>query len=197
MDEGFNKEIEYEIANGDPEGVFAIDAVFGLVTLQKPLDFEKTQRFELSVTVRDRGNPSLSSTANITVDILDVNDNKPEFEFLCYHGSIRAHDADSGINQELEYFIVHSDQDFPFYIIDGDIKVERGIGRQNRGHVLYTFDVIVQDKGKPPLSSTTHVRIYVLPVVKPLEYAIYSDSNSFLFMCIFGMFFFIILLTSI
>ncbi|MFN3236993.1 MAG: PilC/PilY family type IV pilus protein, partial [Pseudomonadales bacterium] len=58
---------------------FAIDNS-GQITVADvdQLDFETTPQFNLDVTVRDNGLPSLEATATITIDINNLNDNRPE-----------------------------------------------------------------------------------------------------------------------
>ncbi|VDQ01812.1 unnamed protein product [Trichobilharzia regenti] len=47
--------------------------------LQKPLDYEQTPAYFLTIEARDRGQPPLSSTAVLTVHVDDENDNRPQF----------------------------------------------------------------------------------------------------------------------
>lgn len=51
----------------------------GSVILQSALDFETTQSYNLVISAEDTGFPPLSGTANLLINLLDVNDNFPEF----------------------------------------------------------------------------------------------------------------------
>ncbi|VDP46192.1 unnamed protein product [Schistosoma margrebowiei] len=51
----------------------------GDLWLQKPLDYEQTSAYFLTIEARDRGQPPLSSTAVLTVHVDDANDNQPQF----------------------------------------------------------------------------------------------------------------------
>uniref|UniRef100_A0A3Q1ET17 Cadherin domain-containing protein n=1 Tax=Acanthochromis polyacanthus TaxID=80966 RepID=A0A3Q1ET17_9TELE len=59
------------------------DKMFSLVT-KSPLDREKQSHYELTVTAKDAGQPSLSSEKTISVVVSDVNDNSPEFSLSPY-----------------------------------------------------------------------------------------------------------------
>ncbi len=41
-----------------------------------------TNHIQVGIEVSDSGTPSLSSQSSITVNILDINDNLPEFEVI-------------------------------------------------------------------------------------------------------------------
>ena len=60
----------------------------GLVTLKKPLDFEDRSSYDMVITAQDSGIPSLSSTANILITFLDIQDQKPFFVNAPYSVSI-------------------------------------------------------------------------------------------------------------
>lgn len=53
--------------------------LIGDLWLQKPLDYEQTSAYFLTIEARDRGQPPLSSTAVLTVHVDDANDNQPQF----------------------------------------------------------------------------------------------------------------------
>ena len=74
-----NNQVSFSITAGNDAGNFAIDAASGEITVADgaELDFETTQSFALEVTVVDAGDPQLSGTANITINLEDVNENAP------------------------------------------------------------------------------------------------------------------------
>ena len=86
-DIGTNQDLVYRIINptGSP---FKIDAN-GLITVkQQVLDYESQESYVLTVQVSDLGSPVLSSTAEYTVGILNVNDETPGFAALAYFGEL-------------------------------------------------------------------------------------------------------------
>lgn len=81
----------------------------GLITSKKRIDYEKVKTIKLSAIVTDTGIPQLSSTADITIDVININDNDPIFDMDIYNftvrensprgtivGQIRATDNDDG-----------------------------------------------------------------------------------------------------
>uniref|UniRef100_A0A182QKL0 Cadherin domain-containing protein n=1 Tax=Anopheles farauti TaxID=69004 RepID=A0A182QKL0_9DIPT len=100
-------------------GFFEIHNTTGLVRTRSRIDYETTPVVRFNVTVVDTGVPQLTSTAQITVDVVNTNDNDPEFEQPEYVlqvrenspvgtlvGMVRANDADAGLYGQLTYSIV-------------------------------------------------------------------------------------------
>ncbi|XP_039872377.1 protocadherin alpha-7-like isoform X5 [Simochromis diagramma] len=150
------------------------------LVLQKPLDREKENEHKLILTAIDGGNPPRSGTLNVTVIVLDSNDNHPFFSEEVYsvkipenverHRSvivIKANDLDEGVNGEIEYFF-GSELDpkvYDTFSLDkdtGEIRVKGGIDFENME--VYKLDVHATDKGQPPMSTDCRVIIKVLDV---------------------------------
>ena len=53
------------------------------------LDREERSSYTLRVKAKDRGNPVLSSETTVTVNIVDINDNNPDFTENTYKGSVK------------------------------------------------------------------------------------------------------------
>jgi protocadherin Fat 1/2/3 len=75
-DIGPNTDTQYYIIEGDPEGKFKVRKN-GDIFVNRPLDRETVPRYHLVVAATDGG---FVSTATVTVDILDANDNSPVCE---------------------------------------------------------------------------------------------------------------------
>lgn len=60
----------------------------GLLKLASTLDFEKLKKFAIAVIAIDSGKPPLSSTCEIDIEILDVNDNPPRFMQSIYQATV-------------------------------------------------------------------------------------------------------------
>jgi hypothetical protein len=119
-DEGVNAKITYSI-DSISEGKFNIDPTSGEISTNITLDYEVSPRYEITVTAKDSGTPSLSSTAKVIVTVEDLNDNYPNFPGD-YTTSLQentagtvirveANDPDSGVNGEIEYSITAGDDD--------------------------------------------------------------------------------------
>ncbi|XP_041446777.1 cadherin EGF LAG seven-pass G-type receptor 3-like isoform X1 [Xenopus laevis] len=78
-DYGENARVEYKLTGVKPETPFVINSATGWITVSGPLDREQVEQYVLGVEARDHGNPSLSASAGVTITIMDVNDNRPEF----------------------------------------------------------------------------------------------------------------------
>ena len=68
--------LTYTITAGNADGIFAIDAGTGAITVtdNTNLDYETTQQYILTVEATDGTN---SDTAAVTIDVTNVNDNAP------------------------------------------------------------------------------------------------------------------------
>ncbi|XP_011820507.1 PREDICTED: protocadherin alpha-1 [Mandrillus leucophaeus] len=89
------------------------------LVLDSALDRESLSVFELVVTARDGGSPSLWATASVSVEVADVNDNAPAFaqpEYTvfvkennppgCHIFTVSARDADAQENALVSYSLV-------------------------------------------------------------------------------------------
>nr|XP_046262778.1 protocadherin-12 isoform X2 [Scatophagus argus] len=56
---------------------FSIHPTSGVISAQRPLDYEETHTYSFIVEAIDQGHPPLTSTATVQIDIEDVNDNYP------------------------------------------------------------------------------------------------------------------------
>ncbi|GFN76593.1 cadherin-related tumor suppressor-like [Plakobranchus ocellatus] len=124
-DSGLNGEIQYLITGGNPEGLFSINADNGRLVVEGELDYEQQKSYIVKITARDRGLEYREVSKDFTINLLDVNDNKPLFEQDYYDGYIRenspgltriitvlATDADTSfLNTEIHYSLVNSGGD--------------------------------------------------------------------------------------
>ncbi|AWP05365.1 putative protocadherin-23 [Scophthalmus maximus] len=76
-DSGMNGQIEYSIVSGNHNDAFILDSVRGILATNVLLDREITPSYKLVLQAADRGNPPLSGTTTIRVQVVDVNDNSP------------------------------------------------------------------------------------------------------------------------
>ncbi|TDH07312.1 hypothetical protein EPR50_G00104650 [Perca flavescens] len=56
---------------------FSIHPTSGVISIQRPLDYEESHTYSFMVEAIDQGHPPLTSTASVQIDVQDVNDNYP------------------------------------------------------------------------------------------------------------------------
>ena len=113
-DIGENSIIRYSFSN--PNVPFGIDQISGIIRVSAKLDREMQDFYNLTLIATDLGMPSLTSSAILQIQILDVNDNAPSFNanelnfYLLENqpigteiGNITASDPDLGINADIVY----------------------------------------------------------------------------------------------
>ncbi|XP_023667319.1 protocadherin-20 isoform X1 [Paramormyrops kingsleyae] len=179
-----NGQVEMQMLNGS--GPFVVDNSQSIMRCAAELDREKQDRYELWVLARDRGQPSLSSTAKVTVFIEDVNDNQPHIilpssNFSCLTvlpdtalGStitrIFAIDKDSGINSDISYHIGACEppgcSSFQIGAHSGNITLAQQLLLKDYG--IHRLLIVVRDSGRPvPLQSTVWVNLLVNTSLEP------------------------------
>ncbi|GBP81327.1 Fat-like cadherin-related tumor suppressor homolog [Eumeta japonica] len=176
-DSGVNADVYYAIAGGDEHDTFAIDRNSGAISIARPLDYEKTQEYMLTVQAVDGGEPPLNDLASINITVLDCNDNPPVFAQNIYEARVRedasvgyrvvqaiADDADTGPSGRVIYSIERGNENTHF-IIDPDtgyVSVTATLDRETRD--FYELIVRADDRGVPALHSTAVLRIRVTDV---------------------------------
>ncbi|XP_065817456.1 cadherin EGF LAG seven-pass G-type receptor 3 [Labrus bergylta] len=78
-DSGDNARLEYRLTGTSSDTPFIINSATGWVTVKTILDRESVEHYFFGVEARDYGMPPLSATASVTITVMDVNDNRPEF----------------------------------------------------------------------------------------------------------------------
>ncbi|KAJ8412621.1 hypothetical protein AAFF_G00129570 [Aldrovandia affinis] len=176
-DIGANAEIYYSIRSGNEFGNFKINAVTGIISVSKALDFEVCKGYFLTVEAWDGGTPPLGAVTMVTIELMDVNDNAPMFNQDIYNVVISedaaigqsvvqlvAEDLDSQLNGQIVYSIVTGDRGNQFYIssASGLMRVNKELDRETISN--YYLVVQAQDSGSPPMSSAVTVNINVSDV---------------------------------
>jgi hypothetical protein len=84
---GPNSDISFSIVHdkNNASDIFEVDAASGQLMLKRHLDRERQKRHLVTVVATDRGSPRpLSATTLVVVDVVDSNDNAPEFDDADY-----------------------------------------------------------------------------------------------------------------
>lgn len=83
-DSGENARLEYRLTDITPGFPFTINNSTGWITVSEELDRETTDYYTFGVEARDHGIPVMSSSASVSITVLDVNDNVPTFTEKIY-----------------------------------------------------------------------------------------------------------------
>ncbi|XP_074068835.1 protocadherin-1 isoform X4 [Macrotis lagotis] len=141
-----------------------------------PLDYEKVKDYTIQIVAVDSGNPPLSSTNSLKVQVIDVNDNAPVFTQSLTEVAfpennnpgdlvteVSASDADSGSNAQLIYSLEPEPAAKGLFTISpesGEIRVKTSLDREQRDS--YELKVVAADQGNPSLQGTATVLVNVL-----------------------------------
>ena len=179
QDFGENSTASYSIIDGNEDDLFAIDAVTGDISVAGELDFEEEEIYELVIGATDVGPviTRLSSEVNVTVSVLDRNDNRPELSQASYQLyvaentppsspllQLNASDDDSGVNQEIIFSLSFTIDPLAMgvFSVDGDtglLSLTSPLDRETKD--TYSFTVIVADGGTPSLNSSAIIMIFI------------------------------------
>nr|ABL75854.1 protocadherin 2A14 [Takifugu rubripes] len=183
-----NEHFEIDISQIEEEKV-------PFLVLKKTLDREHKDKHKLIVTAVDGGKPPRSGALNVTISVLDSNDNRPIFNQEIYQISIKenikagtsvfrllASDPDEGSNGEIEYTLGKTLRRkiydiFELDTITGIITVKGTVDYEE--NEIYKLDVEASDKGTPPLTGECRVIIKIIDVNdNPPEIEVTSLSNT-------------------
>ena len=179
-DKGDNKRLTFYLLpqyrkGGSHEVPFDVMENDGRVITNTELDRELKSSYEFEIGVRDHGIPPLNSSVKVTVQVLDVNDEKPYFKFpktpenntvitlnqvsKTPITSIIAEDDDYGINKELMYFISEGNEEDIFSLDSetGDLYIVKYV--HLTANKEYTMTIAVYDKGQPSLFNKEELHV--------------------------------------
>ncbi|XP_028315328.1 protocadherin-19 isoform X2 [Gouania willdenowi] len=189
-DLGMNGTVSYSIVPGEIKHMDVNTYVSinpsGRIYSMRSFDHEYTRTFDFKVLARDNGNPSLSSNATVRIVVLDVNDNTPvmtnpplvngtaEVSIPRNAGvgymvtQVKADDYDEGENGRLTYTISEGDRAF-FEIdpVNGEVRSTRMFGENTKSN--YEITVVARDHGKPSLSASAYIVVYLSPDLNAQE----------------------------
>ena len=175
IDSGANMEVTYRVFSNS-QGNFEVDLISGLIKTTSSLDREQTDMYNLVIVAFDSGSPFMSSTATVSIAILDVNDNIPIFSQSLYTGDVDENDSgsivvildasDLDLNLNSVLFFEYQDPIFgstlPFTInsVSGEISVSGLLNRESMD--MYHFPVVVHDSAvSNQLTATSDVIISI------------------------------------
>lgn len=173
-DSGNNAKVHYELRS-ESWTDFYIEPTDGTIRAMKPFDREQKDHYEFLALAIDGGDEPHTSTATVSLTILDENDNRPNFELAYYEfkvpenhpqekvvGQVVAKDRDSENNGIVTYTIAENSKNVIPFKLDpnGFLKTKRPLDRESEKR--YDFTIIATDQGSPKrLSSSVNVTVLV------------------------------------
>ncbi|XP_043864280.1 cadherin-87A [Drosophila mojavensis] len=168
---------EFNITAND---YFAINHTTGTIYTTARLDYEAVKEVKLTATVSDTGVPPLTATADIVIDIINLNDNEPHFTQAEYYfnitensprgtvaGKVEAHDSDVGAFGELTYTLIgENNKYFSVDAYTGNVMVANASILDREQLKELTLSVVAQDKAPATVqkSATATIHINILDV---------------------------------
>lgn len=165
----------YEILPESP--YFAIDERTGVVTNKQRLDYEASPELNMTIVAYDAGIPPLSSTAQVVVTLINVNDQSPVFSAKVYEARIAEHspagtfvltvsakDGDAGSFGLITYSLTGENAKYFDIDASGTITVADVDGLDRERSPSVTLLVAASDLAPPGARRTT-----IIPVEVQLE----------------------------
>ena len=131
--------LQYSITAGNDMQYFRVDPDTAEIFLTKTLDLETLDgdKFSIELTARQKNSELKTATASLEIEVIDVNDNKPEFEVEQYNMTVienlpvgfrimqfTALDRDRGENAKFHYVLEDPSQAFGLES-DGSLVLSR------------------------------------------------------------------------
>uniref|UniRef100_A0A8D0GHX8 FAT atypical cadherin 2 n=1 Tax=Sphenodon punctatus TaxID=8508 RepID=A0A8D0GHX8_SPHPU len=185
--------LTFHITSGKPQGFFAIDPVTGLISTSRQLDREYKAEHILEVSVSDNGDPALTSTSRVVLQVLDINDNPPSFPHKLFMVQLPeraasetplpvyrliSSDRDEGLNGLVTYSLEENDEGiFSIHPATGLVLSREAFSA--REYNILT--VKAMDGGSPPHSSSVRLHISWIPKPTPSSEPLAFDEPHFNF----------------
>nr|XP_012604410.1 protocadherin beta-8 [Microcebus murinus] len=147
------------------------------LVLDKALDREEEPELRLTLTALDGGSPPRSGTAQVYIEVVDVNDNAPEFEQPFYRVqvpedspigflvvTVSATDVDIGINGEISYSLFQASEEisntFGINPLTGEIQLKKQLDFE----AIQSYEVNIEARDGGSFSGKCTVLIQVTDV---------------------------------
>uniref|UniRef100_A0A914ZVB2 Cadherin domain-containing protein n=1 Tax=Parascaris univalens TaxID=6257 RepID=A0A914ZVB2_PARUN len=172
VDEGEEGFVTYQIESERPNIPFFIKNTTGELIIFGNIDREETSEYIFDVVASDHGNPPLYGRTHVSVKILDVNDNYPEFvdsptvvSLLensppgTVVATVHATDADDGRFGEVQYSLLDHEGTFAIDSKSGVITTKIQLSMTEND----TYDLLIaaSDLGRPALKTTHEMRVEI------------------------------------
>ncbi|XP_026185834.1 protocadherin gamma-A11-like isoform X4 [Mastacembelus armatus] len=196
-DYGTNGRIKYSITNSLDQAhvLFLINEDSGEIKLIGNIDYESARNYHINIRATDEG--GLTDSCKVIVDVVDMNDNKPNINIMSKSNVISEHskrntviammnvqDPDSNENGKVQCFINDNtpltimSTSSNFYSLVTDSELDRETASE------YNITVTCSDEGVPSLSSSVTLTLQIsdvndnAPVFERSSYEAYIVENN-------------------
>lgn len=167
-DLGTNGQIIYAFSGNVP--LFQIEAATGVIRTKGKVDYEQDESFQLIVKCTNNVPNPIPDFATVTINIIDVNDNRPTLSATAIEGGgnqihlpetappgtliafVRVSDPDSGSSGQVRLLLSGHYDDFELQTVNANqyfLASKRALDREDVA--LYNITIIAEDKGDPIL----------------------------------------------
>ena len=166
-DIGENGEVLYALSDSR---YFQIDQHSGEIFTRAALDYEKQKMHRLVVTAQDRAPNSRLSTASVTVEVLDAQDELPYFDKLVYNAIVIENAANAEVAR-VEAIDPDSSPSITYVIRDGDsslfsvdpltgiVKTIRGLDFEKRSQYTLIIGTMENDSNDPRATCVLQITV--------------------------------------
>ena len=208
-DSGLDGVLHYRISSGgsNPSDIFVVDRESGQIYLSANVDHEAESNFTFLVEAYDLGEPSLTSTTSVIINVIDLNDNPPQMDSFTsltvsenaamgeMVGILDCTDLDSGNNAQITLTLksivkVHKNgtatltagAPFDLDSTTGSLSVSGSLDYEMDR--LYRLSIVCRDNGIPSLATFSTVSVLVqaenefTPSFRQSEYSVDVSENT-------------------
>lgn len=162
------------------------------VIVKNPVDRETKDHHDISIVCQDKGSPPLHSESKFSIQVMDVNDERPQFSKEIFKfsiqenqkskisvGFINATDPDFGPGGKLTYSLITDSKHFLPFIIKDDGLISTVMSLDHEFQKTYKFKVMVKDNGIPSLNNSVNVIVEVKDENDNSPYFTFPSINPF------------------
>ncbi|XP_069510304.1 protocadherin alpha-5-like isoform X10 [Ambystoma mexicanum] len=200
LDEGLNGEVQYFFDEGismNTQNMFKLDETTGVISVQGSIDFEDSKVYDFTVQALDKVPFSVAGRCQVSVEIIDENDNAPEITVTSVSGSVPedakpgtvialmiVSDKDSGDNGRVVCSVPAT---LPFalqnpYNNHYSLILKDPLDRESTAE--HTITITAVDRGSPPMTTSTTIKVQVSdindnsPKFTQPAYTMYVTENN-------------------
>ncbi|XP_015772970.1 PREDICTED: protocadherin Fat 4-like, partial [Acropora digitifera] len=169
-----NASMRYTIVSGDPGQLFSVDSVEGIIMVHGKLDRETKDKYSLNVIAQVGYVRPLSGTTTVFIEILDSNDNSPQFSPTSAAVTIdaswpagkqiyvaTAFDKDAGLNGIVHYQLTDDGNGLcKVNTTSGAIFLARRVTSIDDSQLV--LSMLASDLGSPPLYAVFMLRVVIV-----------------------------------